>query len=205
VGFSKRGNLRALDRAKLLMVAAFALALSSVQELSAVTLFQKSAFTTVDRKTCKIVRAHADGNAYLCPGLDGLAIYLAEGEGRTFVASGTAPEQSQAAHQSLGVFNTPFVKTTERATVEWRFTIKDKRRVPFAMIVRYFTVAEGRTGEVLVVTRIAGAEACQIAYVDALANPDAIVLARKIADERARRVRCSVPIVVEGERGQSPM
>lgn len=171
--------------------------------VGAVTSFQKSAFTTVDRKICKSVPGQPNG--YLCPGIDGLEIYVAEGNGRTFVASGTAPEQSLAARQTLGALNTPFVRSTERATVEWRFTIKDKRRVPFAMIVRYFTLADGRTGEVLVVTRVAGAEACHIAYVDALANPDAIVLARKIADERARRSSCGGPIPVEGEHGQSPM
>ena len=172
---------------------------------SAVTLAQKSLFTTVDRKTCKTLRAHPDGNAYLCPGLKGFPIYLAEGDGRTFVASSTAPEKSQAATQTLAAFNTPFLHQSERATVEWRFTIKNERQVPFAMIVRFFTQNDDGKGEVLVVTRIAGREACHVAYVDALANTDAIVLARKIADDRARTFDCATQARVEGTRGQSPM
>ncbi len=170
----------------------------------AVTLFQKSAFTTVDRKVCQLLRPNEQ--AYLCPGLDAYPLYFSEIDGRTFIASGTAPETSQAARQTLAAFNTPFVHRHDRATVEWRFTIKDKRRVPFAMIIRYFTtVADGRSGEVLVVTRIAGSEACHVAYVDALANPDAIVLARNIADGRARREPCQATAAIEGTHGQSPM
>ncbi len=36
----------------------------------AVTTFQKSLFTSIDRSACKTVRTHPDGNAYLCPGLE---------------------------------------------------------------------------------------------------------------------------------------
>ena len=171
----------------------------------AVTTFQKSLFTSIDRSACKTVRSHPDGNAYLCPGLDGFAIYLAEGDDRTFVASGVDPDKSRAAQQTLKAFNTPFLHSTHRAIIEWRFTIREKRKVPFAMIVRYFTQMDGRKGEVLVVTRIAGKEACHVGYVDALANANAIVLARRIADERARTFDCQKEPSVEGERGKSPL
>jgi hypothetical protein len=179
--------------------------LGSTDHVHAVTVFQKSVFTTIDRTTCEIIRKHPDGNAYRCPGLIGYPIYLAEGDDRTFIASSTKPEKSAAATQTLGAFNTPFRKRGERATVEWRFIIKDKRRVPFAMIVRYFTEMDGRKGEVLVVSRIDAAEACHVAYIDALANPDGIVLARKIADERARTFSCASQATVEGLSGKSPM
>jgi len=166
------------------------------REAQGVTVFQKSAYTAVDRKTCQ---------DHLCPGLDGFPIYLMERDGRTFVASGTNPQNSQAARQSLASSNTPFAPSTDRAAVEWRFVIREKRKVPFAMIVRYFTQQNGRAGEVLVVTRIAGAEACHVAYIDALATPNAIVMARNIADNRARTFDCKSAVTVEGERGRSPM
>ncbi|MEQ1697405.1 MAG: hypothetical protein ABL901_16355 [Hyphomicrobiaceae bacterium] len=171
----------------------------------AVTTFQKSLFTSIDRKACTTLRSHPDGNAYRCPGLDGFPIYLAEGDHRTFVAGSIEPEKTRAAQQTLGAFNTPFLHSSHRAIIEWRFTIKEKRKVPFAMIVRYFTEMNGRKGEVLVVTRIAGKEACHVGYVDALANANAIVLARRIADERARTFDCRTDPSIEGERGRSPL
>jgi hypothetical protein len=171
----------------------------------AVTTFQKSLFTSIDRKACTALRTHPDGDSYLCPGLDGFPIYVAEGDGRTFVAGGIDPENARAAQQTLGAFNTPFLHSSHRATVEWRFTIKEKRKIPFAMIVRYFTQSDGRKGEVLVVTRIAGKEACHVGYVDALANENAIVIARRLADERARTFDCRKDPSVEGERGKSPL
>lgn len=174
-------------------------------EARAVTTFQKSLFTSIDRNACTTLRSHPDGNAYQCPGLEGFPIYLAEGDHRTFVAGGLEPEHSRAAQQTLGSFNTPFLHSSHRATVEWRFTIKDKRKVPFAMIMRYFTEMDSRKGEVLVVTRIAGKEVCHVGYVDALANADAIVLARRIADERARVFDCRKDPSVEGARGKSPL
>ena len=59
--------------------------------------------------------------------------------------------------------------------------------MPYAAIVRYFTAVDGAKGEVLVVSRITATEACHVAYIDALATPEAIVLARRVADERRGR------------------
>jgi hypothetical protein len=170
-----------------------------------VTRFQKSAYTTIDLRHCETLRTHPDGNSYRCEGLPGLPVYFAEGDGRTFVGAGTAPEASRAASQTLKAFNTPFAGQSERATVEWRFVIRDKRQVPYAMIVRYFTHDDRAAGEVLVVSRVAGAEACHMAYIDAKANRDAIVLARRIADQRATTFDCKGNATVEGETGASPM
>ena len=50
------------------------------------------------------------------------------------------------------------------------------------MILRYWTEAEQARGEVLVVYRVAKDDSCQVAWIDALANTDAIAIARKIAD-----------------------
>ncbi len=171
----------------------------------AVTVFQKSTFTTLDRTLCKTLRTHPDGNTYLCPGLPGYPVYFAEGDLRTYIAASTAPETTVAAQQTLRAFNSPFPRGTSRATLEWRFTIKNGQKVPFALIVRYFTEMDGAKGEVLVVARIAGSESCQIARIDALANDTAIVLARELADDRARKSVCPAEPSIEGARGKSPM
>jgi hypothetical protein len=176
----------------------------SIAPAGAVTLFQKSAYTTIDLTTCTTLRQDAGGNAYLCQGLDGTSVYYGEGDRRTFLAAGPDADKSMAATQTLKAFNSPLRKSG-RATIEWRFTIKDQRRVPYAMIVRYFTRSDEGRGEVLVVTRLAGGQACHVAYIDALANEDAIVLARRIADEKARTFKCGEPASVEGARGRSPM
>jgi hypothetical protein len=44
-----------------------------------------------------------------------------------------------------------------------------------------------------------------VAYIDALANADAISLARRIADGRARTFDCRREPRVEGDTGRSPM
>ena len=180
-------------------------ALVGASPAGAVTQFQKSAYTSIDLKHCETLKVHPDGNAYLCRGLSGTPVYFAEGDGRAFVAAGAKPEASRAASQTLKAFNTPFAAQSERATIEWRFVIRDKRQVPYAMIVRYFTHNDSGSGEVLVVSRVAGAEACHVAYIDAKANRDAIVLARRIADERARGFDCKGEATVEGVRGAGPM
>lgn len=57
-------------------------------------------------------------------------------------------------------------------------------------------------GQVLVVTRLPPGGVCHVGYVDGRANPDAIALAQKIADEHARNFRCGAdkPVVL-GQKG----
>lgn len=182
-----------------------ALAFCHCGHAAAVTQFQKSVYTAFSLADCRKQLSHVDGAAYLCPGLPGFRVYVAEGDGRTFLSAGYAPENAPAANQTLTSFNTPFVHSTQRATIEWRFVIRDGRKVPYATIMRYFTHNASARGEVLVVMRVQGAEACHVAYIDALANNDPIVLARKIADERARTFNCATPATIEGKTGVSPM
>jgi hypothetical protein len=162
----------------------------------------KSLYTAVDLASC---RAAADGKARLCEGLPGYPIYVAEGERGTFLSVGPDAEKRQAARQTLSSFNTLFDKDGQRPTVEWRFVVRDAQTVPYATIVRYFTRSASGDGQVLVVMRVTEREVCHVAYVDALANLDAIVLARKIADKVARSKPCPQEPSVQGARGRSPM
>jgi hypothetical protein len=165
----------------------------------------KSLYTTVELRSCKQLKRHQDGSAWLCDGLPGYPVYIAEGDLRQFLSVGPHAEDRRAAKQTLGPFNSIFARGSERATIEWRFVRRSGRQLPYATIVRFHTSREGRKGDVLVVSKVAEHETCHVAYVDALANADAIALARSIADERARSFDCRQEPHAAGEGGKSPM
>jgi hypothetical protein len=165
----------------------------------------KSLYTTVDLKVCRQLKRHRDGGAWRCEGLAGLPVYVAEGDLRHFVSVGADAQKRRAATQTLGAFNSIFEKGQSRATIEWRFNRRGERRLPYAIIVRFHTSRDGRNGDVLVVSKVSDAETCHVAYIDALANPDAIALARQIADSRAKSFDCRQEPRTEGTTGRSPM
>jgi hypothetical protein len=165
----------------------------------------KSLYTALDISQCEPAPGDRSAAARLCAGLPGYPVYVAEGCQRTFLSVGQDANKRRAARQTLRAFNTLFDKRGQRSTIEWRFVVRATLPVPYATIVRYFTEGPKGAGEVLVVTRVTDREACHVAYVDALANPDAIVLAREIADTIARQEQCPVEPVVRGAAGRSPM
>jgi hypothetical protein len=207
---SHRPAPRAIVRAITRLVACGAVVLPSAFAAStvpahAVTVFQRSVYTTLDLATCRKLASRPDGDSHLCKGLPDHPVYVAEGDGRTFLAASLTPQTARAATQTLAAFNSPFAKRGRRTTIEWRVVIRGGRRVPYATIVRYFTSRDGASGEVLVVARVDGAQTCHVAHIDALANDDAIVRARRIADGRARTFDCAHPPTVVGATGRSPM
>lgn len=147
-------------------------------------------FTSLEAADCKVTKRHADGNAYDCRGLPGYPIYFAEGDLRSYMSFGAKPDTRRAAKQTLAAFNTPFEQGHRRATIEWRFVERFGRQLPYATIVRYFVSRDGARGQILVVTRVTEREACHVAYVDAVSNPDAIQIARRVADEVAPGFDC---------------
>ncbi len=165
----------------------------------------KSLYTTVDLKVCTQVKRRRDGGAWLCDGLGGLPVYVAEGDLRQFLSVGAEPEKRRAATQTLGPFNSIFERGGDRATIEWRFDRRGDRQIPYATIVRFHTSQEGRRGDVLVVSKVSASETCHLAYIDALANRDAITLARTIADTQAKAFDCRNEPRTEGATGRSPM
>ncbi len=172
---------------------------------AAVLTRAKSRFTTIDLHTCKVLARHRDGGAWRCEGLQGYPVYLAEGDLRSFMSFGHDAEKRRAATQTLSAFNSPFEGKTQRVIVEWRVTTRDGKAIPYATIVRYVTSDGTASGQVLVVTRVTPTEACRMVVVDALANADAIVLARQFADERAASFDCRNEPTVVGHTGKSPM
>jgi hypothetical protein len=166
----------------------------------------KSHYTTIDLSECRIIHRHRDGNTWSCKGLPGYPVIYGEGDLRAFVSVGTdPPKQKRKAHeQTLGPFNTIFQGKTRRATLEWRVHSDGDRKIPHATILRYFTRNDTGRGEVLVIMHVSERETCQAGIIDALAEPEAIALARQVADGAARKFSCKDDPVVHGNRGKSP-
>jgi hypothetical protein len=164
----------------------------------------KGRFTSIDLNTCDPLEAMADGGAWSCGGLPDYAIYLAERGSRQAMSFGPEAQHHRAARQTLAAINSA-LDEHRRATVEWRAERRSGRDLPYAAIVRYRTAREGAKGEVLVVTKIGEHEACHAAYIDALANAEAMALARSWADSEARKFDCGGKPKIVGNRGKSPM
>ena len=165
-----------------------------------------SAVTSFDSDKC----AHQAGSeaedygSWTCKGFGGLAVRLSAGDQRMFVTYGKLSDDNLAASQTLPAFNDAY-----KGEVEWRLAPNTAGKPkPFATILQWnvMTGADAQkdkgpvtpSARVLVVTRLAPGGTCQIGYVDALANPNAADLARKIADEHARAFQCGTdkPIVL---------
>jgi len=194
-----------------LRVPAAGLAVAALASAAAAVNVPKSRYSAITLASCAEQAPAAAGRTWLCEGLPGYPVHIAEREGRYFVSAGGQPETRRAALQSLGVPNTIFARPAGRMTIEWRVRRAQTRDEPYATIVRYFTQrpegvpAGGRRGEVLVVSKVGPAETCQIARIDALANPEAISLARSAADEFAATFDCKSEPRIVGATGRSPM
>lgn len=165
----------------------------------------KSLYTALDLSHCETQETAPAGRKLKCEGLPGYPVFVAAGGPRSFLSVGRDAWSKHAAKQTLRPLNTLFKDHRRRATLEWQFVIRDSKPAPYAMIVRYFTHSGSKRGEVLVVTRVSDEDVCHVAYIDAIANPNAIALARQIADERARQFNCGSEPLRVGASGASPM
>lgn len=146
----------------------------------------ESSYTDVDLNLCTVIESDDFGTMWACPGLKGMPVMVTEGDLRMFVSYGLSSTTERAAEQTLGPFN----RLGEK--IEWRVSNAEGYWKPFATILRFFTQGEeGKPeGQVLVVTKLTPGATCHIAYVDALANPDANELARQAADQTAKDFDC---------------
>lgn len=164
----------------------------------------KSLYTALDRTKCQ-VQDEQTGRRLFCRGLDGFPIVLSENAYHSYLSVGADAGLRRAARQTLFPANSVFPGNSKRSALEWRFIIRDARPVPYALIIRYFTKEAKRRGEVLVVMRVTETEACHVAHIDAVANPGAIMMARRIADREARQFDCQKDPFRFGVAGKSPM
>jgi hypothetical protein len=166
-----------------------------------------STYTDLDTDRCKTLSQEEEGASIVleCKGLKDQPVIYKEGDLRQAILYGKASKAYiDGTYETFGPFN----YTGRR--IEWRL---DMAGMPFAAIQRWYISNSGAmeagpapadTGQVLVVSKVAGADgkSCVIGYVDALANPDPNVLAREIADTRADGFRCGMDIATfHGIRG----
>jgi hypothetical protein len=203
----------ALKEAEAMVKAAFKIAAGGLVALAfaaavdtAAAREPKSLYTTIDLSACKVVQRHPDGNTFSCNGLPGYPVIYGEGDLRAFVSVGpySAKQKRRAQDQTLGPFNTIFEGTSRRATLEWRVHGEGDKKIPHATILRYFTRNDTGRGEVLVIMHVSARETCQAGIIDALAEPEAMAMARQVADGAARTFSCTDEPVVHGKRGKSP-
>ncbi|MEY9186062.1 hypothetical protein ABIG06_007616 [Bradyrhizobium sp. USDA 326] len=153
-----------------------------------------STYTSTAPKDCRQIGKPSalDGSTTrLCPGKDGLVVLIAEDDLREIVSVGRNRKQA-AEEPAANVWFAPF--NSSESIIEWRAA----GAKPFAIIQRWHIAdntdpdMQGRpnTKAVLVVTRLPPGPACHVAYVDAIANPNANELARKAADDFARGFTC---------------
>jgi hypothetical protein len=167
-----------------------------------------SSYTSTAPKDCRMIGkpSELDGSTTrVCPGKAGLVVLISEDDLRETVSVGrnrAAAAKEPAAQSWFGPFNS----TTH--TVEWR-AVNGK---PFAIIQRWHIAdnsdpdKEGRptAKPMLAVTTLPPGRVCHVAYIDAQANPNPNELARKAADELARKFECLEDEVhVIGETGRA--
>jgi len=108
-------------------------------------------------------------------------VRVAEGDLRLFVSYGPNAAIQTAATQTLPQFN------TVGDTLEWRLA----NGKAFATILRFRWDSDNVQRSTLVVTKLGKTDACHVAHVTATGNPNANVLARKVADTLARGFDCA--------------
>jgi hypothetical protein len=167
-----------------------------------------SSYTSTAPKDCRQVGKPSDldgSTTRICPGKDGLMVLIAEDDLREIVSVGRN-RKTAAEEPAAKVWFAPF--NSSETTVEWR----SAGTKPFAMIQRWHIAdssdpdKQGRpnTKAMLVVTRLPPGPVCHVAYVEAIANPNANELARKAADDFARGFVCGKDEVkIVGMRGRA--
>jgi len=157
-----------------------------------------SAYTEMDLAACTLLSTDEMGGSWACPGYKGYPVWVAEGDLRFFVSYGFGAPGEPAASQTLRPFNELGPR------IEWRLRSEGGTWVPFATILRFLTEPEpGYRGQALVVTRLGPDGVCQVARIDARANPDANQLARDAADSIAPLFACGQEPLVLGAPGRS--
>lgn len=156
-----------------------------------------SVYSSLSEQECRRLSLDEESETIsrLCKGVAGLDVYWAEGDLRTFMAYGKAPQTHCSAQQTFGAFN------HVGKTIEWR--LEDGK--PFAVIHRWH-VSQGGDGSVykswLGVTRIEEGNSCRVAVVEG-SLPDANRRARDIADSFARSFNCradTAQVIASGSR-----
>ncbi|HEV7275495.1 MAG TPA: hypothetical protein VGN80_04340 [Devosiaceae bacterium] len=120
----------------------------------------ESVYTTLDTDDCEVLETFEGGGIdLLCEGLDGIDVFVSDGDARMDVDYGVRS----------GAFETFFAFNGVGETIEWML---DADGVPYAAALRFHIDVDGRSAEALVVSRIGSERApgCVVGVVDATAE-----------------------------------
>ena len=157
----------------------------------------ESRYTKTKACRTRVLDKETGASVSICPGLGGLVTVVSEDDIRQTVSVGATEAAARREPAASAFFGPP---SAAGETIEWR----SRGGRPFALIQRWSVGGDDReTASVLVVTRLPPGPVCHVAYVDARANKDANVLARKVADERAAGFDCAKQAAVVGQRGRA--
>jgi hypothetical protein len=150
----------------------------------------QSVYTSPDLdKDCAAVETDEAGGTWKCKGFGEYPVWFSEGDARQSVFLGHVGSWYQkGAWESFGQFN------HYGGTVEWLL----ENGAPVAAITRFFVQnsedpPSKDEGQVLVISKVGqpgAGEACVVGYVDARANTEPNVLARKVAAEKVKSFKC---------------
>ena len=124
-----------------------------------------------------------DSPTRVCRGKATLVVLVNKDEARETISVGRDrddAEKQPAAQTSFGPFKQAL------PGIEWRIAGGN----PFAIIQRWRMIDVPDAKPLLVVSRLPPGAVCPVAYIDAVANPNADELARQAADEIARDFKC---------------
>ena len=171
----------------------FAIALVAATMLAPPAAAFESVYQTLNLdKDCKAYGPsdeNGDSVSLKCKGYKTYPVWFSEGDLRQSIFFGHVGDWFEAgAFESFGTFN------HFGGRFEW---LVEKGRA-IAVITRFFVEnsedsAPAKQGQVLVVSKVgqkSAGEACVIGYVDARANKDPNVLARKVAAEHVKSFAC---------------
>ena len=180
-----------MDRS--IQLASFCIA-ATLTATGAAAIGNTSVYTEFDVKRCRAVahgKSPVDQGAWLCPGHGNFRVKLEVADERMAVSFVRSGKEEAGKFETFPAFNDAY-----SGRIEWRL----KAGSAFATILRWNVMTQGDqekatgpvkpSGRVLVVTRLAPGGTCHVGYVDAVANSDANLLARAIADEKAQEFKC---------------
>jgi hypothetical protein len=153
-----------------------------------------SVYTDVDVEQCEMLSSDEVGASWACEGLDGYPVVISEGDLRMTVSYGETAMDEVAMSQGFAPFNRLGAK------MEW-LSLKSDPDNPVATILRwYLQKGEGPDeSQLLVVTQLGEGQVCQIAWIDATANPNANEMARGAAEDLAGDFDCGGMPKIYGE------
>lgn len=158
----------------------------------------ETTFQKIGAAGCETIYTDEISATSLCTGPDGTPFLLTDGDARISVTFGGVDRRSHPAFQSFANFN------SVGDTIEWRVD----EGVPMSTVLRWHIQGgdgeTGADGQVLVVSKVGSANSpgCVVAYVDAMANRGANILARDAADMIAPNVDCATHVpFYYGRRG----